>query len=175
MTSEPTVFPGALEERAEPPELLRWRAHASYQPEVSSMDVLKDLSRYASRADEVNEYDLRLALFASYYSWRNFIEGEGKYAQMVRDRLAEVVAKADAPTTQQALDFLVYYIEGGADGDTEYPGLYLVSALALMSDDMEMGKLAAAWLQENQGDAAYAARLEAISSQLRLLGKLLGS
>ena len=91
----------------------------------------------------------------------------------MRDQLKEIITKAGPAAAQQAVDFLVYYAEGGADGDTEYPGLYLLSALAMMSDDTELGKLASAWLEENKADASYGARLDAIGSQLRLLGKLL--
>ena len=171
LQSEPAVFPGVLEKLGEPAEIFRWRAHALYQGQRSELEVLSDMEKYVSRKGALNEYDLRLVLFASYYSWRNAIEGEKSYAARVRKSLAAVIEQANKPVSTAAMDFLIEYIEGGADDETEFPGLYMVTALTFMDSSSPLATEAEAWLKANGG--TYQPRLDRIRSQSDLLKRLL--
>lgn len=112
-------------------------------------------------------------MFASYYSWRNAIEGESEYAGRVRRSLDAVLTQADEATAQRALDFIVQYIEEGSDDLEEFPGLYMMNALTMMNSDSALARQAADWLKTKKDQ--YAVRFAAISPQLELLQRLLGS
>jgi len=170
--SEPGDFPSKFDEAAEPLEVFRWRAHANYQPETSALDVLSDMERYAKRRGSLNEYDLAMTLFASYYSWRNAIKGENKYAERVREALESVLAGADEKTSEDAFSFILDEIDRRGDDEDEYPGLYLMKALASIESKTPLSRQASKWIKENA--SAYEDRINRIDSQIDLLKELLG-
>lgn len=171
--AEPAVFPGEHENTTSPAGFLRWRAHANYQPEVSSLDVLEDLGRFASQNGALNQFDLRLVMFAAYYSWRNAIDGETDYARKVETSLAQVLSKASEKDAQQAIQFLIGYIEEGGDDDEEYPGLYMMRAVSSMTMDSPAVQAAKAWMVQNAGAPPYSNRMVSIKPQTDLLQRLL--
>ena len=105
LISEPAVFPHTLEDAEEPVEIFRWRAHANYLPKVPSQEILKDLDRFA-KAGEVNEFDLRLAIFTAYSCFRNSIDGEGPYVQRTQRFLASILAEANPDVSSRAMEWL---------------------------------------------------------------------
>jgi hypothetical protein len=73
------------------------------------------------------------------------------------------------------MDFLVAYVERSGMASDDFPaGFYNISALSLLADKAELGKQAAAWLEENAKEAQYAPRMAEIDPFVRLLRKLLG-
>ncbi len=170
--SKPGYFPSQFDEAAEPLEIFRWRAHANYQPETSALDVLGDMERYATRRGELNEYDVEMTLFASYYSWRNAIKGEHKYAERVRKALESVLAGADERTSEDAFTFVLDVIDRGGDDADEYPGLYLIKALSAIDSKSPMSRQASKWMKDNA--SAYQERINRIDPQINLLKELLG-
>jgi hypothetical protein len=172
LSSEPGDFPSKFDEAAEPLEIFRWRAHANYQPETSALGVLGDMERYAKRRGELNEYDLAMTLFASYYSWRNAMKGEPEYAERVREALESVLAGADEKTSEDALSFVLDEIDRRGDGEDEYPGLYLMKALASIESKTPLSRQASKWMKDNA--SAYQERINRIDPKIDLLKELLG-
>ena len=173
LKSKPQVFPGEYDGLTEPPGFLRWRAHATYQPEVSSLDVLDDLGNFATRGGNMNEYDLRLVMFAAYYSWRNAIDGEFTYARDVEQSFSKVLTRATSSDAKRAVDFMIGYIEEGPDGEEEYPGLYMMFAVSWIQPDSPVTQLAKEWMAENANVVPYRQRMDAIKAQTDLLQRLL--
>ncbi len=173
LESQPQLFPREMSGLDTPLDLRRWRAHANYQPEVSSLDVLADLSGYAAGGGPLNEFDLRLAFFAAYYSWRNAIDGENEYAQRVRDYLKAVIERADADTADAAVDFLIEFAETAFDDEEEFPGLYVMRAVSRMSSEAPAVKQARDWLASNGSLPPFSDHFAAIQPQVDLLDRLL--
>ena len=173
LAANPGTFPGDLEGAKRPAELYRWRAHANYRPERSALEVMRDLAVYASGDGDLNEFDVRLILFAAYYSWRNAIEGETAYARRIRTYLRTVLMRADAEATSRAMQFLEDTCMRGTDADSESPGLYLMHALTCLDPVPDVTNKAEMWVTSNSEN--YAHRIERIKPQLELLGRLLGT
>jgi hypothetical protein len=172
LAAKPGTYPGDLESARRPIELSRWRAHAEYQPQQSALDVMRNLAAYAHSDGDLNEFDVRLALFTAYYSWRNAIEGETEYARRVRNFLRIVLLRADAEATARAMQFLEEICMSGSDEDSEFPGLYLMHAVTTLEPVPDVTNKAEMWLTSNSEN--YLHRFEKIKPQLQLLGSLLG-
>ena len=171
LKTKPGIFPDESESADRFAELYRWRAHANYQPETSALDVVRDMERYASMDGDLNEFDMRLVLFAAYYSWRNAIEGETKYAVRVGWALDKVLAQADAETIQDAMEYLEQAAARRGDHDKEFPALYLMHGLTLLRSNPDVATKAESWLESHR--SIYARRLAKIEPQLELLESLL--
>ena len=64
-------------------------------------------------------------------------------------------------------------MEAGGDDDAEFPGLYILNAMASTQGDSALKKQTASWLAKNS--STYQRRVSTIRPQLDLLRKLLGT
>jgi len=174
LKANPAVFPAEYVKATQPLSVYRWRAHASYQPNHSSLDVLRDLASYARKRGAMNEYDIRMALFAAYYTWINAIEEESEYAKETERLLATVVARARPNDAQRVMQYLVDLDKEVRVDAQAYPSLYVMVALTNMAGESSLKSAAAAWLRSKRDrDPTVRRKLSEMKADLELLHKLL--
>jgi serine/threonine-protein kinase len=143
--SGPGVLPAAYVSAATPSVVARWRAHATFRPGVSSLDILRDLQQYADQGGRLNEFDLRLGLYAAYFCWRDAEQNESVYAQKVLASLVAITERMPAELIASTIDYLAQ-----AEGDEEYPGLYMMQAIRMTASESPLKQEVVTWLQKNQ-------------------------
>lgn len=177
LLARPGEANAAMEQIKVPEEAARWRAHARYAPRTSALDTLRNLADYAGGSGSMDSFDMRLAVYAAFYTWRNAVAGERQYALEVNTALGAILNGLDGRASGEVVAFLAGPIlrDGGTAQDGE-PCLYMMNALSFMpglAHGSELKRQAASWLGSHGADPIVLRKEAAIRESLDLLKTLL--
>jgi hypothetical protein len=140
------------------------------------MEVLRNMADCVRGSGDTDANDIRLALYAAYYTWRNAVAGEDAYAMEVNDHLGVILGSLDTARTKETMAFLIRgSAEKARQGQTEHAGLYVLHAIAFMpglAHGSDLKAQAQAWLDRNAAGSDL--EEEEIAESVSLLRNLLG-
>lgn len=177
LLSKPGKPDASMEKLQGPDEVACWRAHSAYTPRASSIETLRHLASYAVRNAVTNDFDINLALFSAFYTWRNAVAGERQYALEVNTALGTILSGMDAGLSEKVISSLESAIlKDDTSSQGEDPYLYMMNAMSLMpglAHGSELKRRATSWLGAHGADPAVARKEAEMRQSLDLLKSLL--
>ena len=160
-----------------PPEFFACRAHTAYSPGSSCLDTLQDAVAYVEAGGRPDPYDIRLVLFAAYYTWRNAVAGEYAYAQKVNAQLGTFLGRLDSAGNDAVIAALAVGSLNPDSAEADWQACtYMMEALSFMpglAHGSELKQSVVKWLDEHRTKPPVSDRLNKLRDPLNLLRDLL--